>query len=365
MSEAAAPPSRILYIDDDAALCALVRRSLGRRGFEVVAETDARAGVERAAAEAFDALGIDHYMPRQDGLATLEQLRARGVDAPIVYVTGSDESRIAVAALKAGASDYVIKTGAEDYLDLLCRAFEQAVEQVRLQRQKDVAERALRDANARLEAVVERQAVLLREVNHRVANSLQLVQSLVHMQTSTVQDKAARAALRDTGNRVSAIMQVHKRLYTGDDVRSVDAEAYLGGLVEELRRSLAQSGDRREIRFHSDELQLATDQAISLGVIVTELVTNACKYAYGGDETGEVRVRLDRDGAELRLVVEDDGCGLPPDGHTRGTGLGRRVVDAMASSLKSRLHLDPAHSGVRAVVTFAVQPPEATNDSLR
>ncbi len=354
----APPPERaprLLYIDDDAGLCALVKKGLERRGFSVRCELDARAGVELAATETFDAVGIDHYMPRQDGLATLQQLRARGLDMPIVYVTGSDESRIAVAALKAGASDYVIKTGADDFLNLLERAFTQALEQVRLSRQKEAAELALRDANERLEAVVARQAALLREMNHRVANSLQMVQSLVAMQASAATDGDAKAALRDTQNRISAIMQVHRRLYTSDDVRSVDAAAYLGGLVEELQRSMDRTGGRRDIRFRADPVRLDTDRAVSVGVIITELVTNACKYAYGRDADGEVRVDLEAEaGGRLRLVVEDDGCGLPgADQPAKGTGLGRRVVAAMASSLKTTVEYDPAYSGARATLSFA------------
>lgn len=345
---------RILYVDDDAGLCALVRRGLERRNFAVTAETDAVRAVERARGEEFSAIAIDHYMPRQDGLTTLQQLREAGLDAPIVYVTGSDESRIAVAALKAGASDYVVKTGADDFLDLLARALTQALEQVRLRRERDAAEHALRDANARLEAVVERQAVLLREVNHRVANSLSLVQSLVGLQTSSLRDDGAKAALRDTQNRIAAIMQIHRRLYTSDDVQAVDAAGYLRGLVEELERSMSAQGQRRSIVFDADEVVLDTDRAVSLGVVVTELVTNACKYAYGADGDGEVRVRLRREGDDQAvLTVEDDGCGMPAaDAKPQGTGLGRRVIDAMASSLRTGLHIDPAHAGTRAVLAF-------------
>lgn len=345
---------RVLYVDDDAGLCALVRRGLERRGFSVVAESDATKAVDLAAENAFSAVAIDHYMPRQDGLTTLQQLRDAGVDAPIVYVTGSDESRIAVAALKAGASDYVVKTGADDFLDLLARALAQALDQVRLRRERDAAEQALREANARLEAVVERQAVLLREVNHRVANSLSLVQSLVGLQTASLTEDQAKAALRDTQNRIAAIMQIHRRLYTSDDVQAVDAAGYLRGLVEELERSLSVRGGRRPIRFHADPIVVDTDRAVSLGVVVTELVTNACKYAYPDEADGEVRVELRRDGdGQAVLTVEDDGCGLPPlDAKPRGTGLGRRVIDAMASSLKTGLHIDPAHSGTKAVLAF-------------
>jgi two-component sensor histidine kinase len=340
---------RILYVDDDVGLCRLVSRGLERRGYDVVTVNDGAAGVEAAARESFDAIAIDHYMPGQTGLAALEQIRATGPEPPIVYVTGSDEIAVAIAALKAGASDYVLKSGSDDFLHLLSSALEQALEQVALRAGKAAAEQALLAANTRLEEIVSRQAALLREVNHRVANSLQLVSSLVHMQAQAVGDGPARAALLDTQTRIAAIMQIHRRLYTSDDVERVDVADYLEGLAVEL----SATGGNRPVRLDAERIQLNTDKAVSLGVVVAELVTNAMKYAYAPDQAGEVRVGLKRlEPGRLRLEVEDDGPGLPADGAAKGTGLGQKVIAAMARSLGSKVEFDTAHRGARAVLDF-------------
>ena len=343
---------RLLYIDDDAGLQRLVQRTLGRRGLEGTTCGDGATGAGLAAAERFDVVAVDHYMPGQDGLATMQAINAGANPPPVIYVTGSEESRIAIAALKAGAADYVIKTGSEDFTDLLFNAVRQAVEEGRLRRGRDEAQRALAEANARLEAIVERQAVLLREVNHRVANSLQLVSSLVHMQAAALKPGEAKDALRDTQARISAIMQVHRRLYTSDDVERVDMREYLNSLVQELEHSLPATGASRAIRLTADTVELATDKAVSLGVIVAELVTNAYKYAYASDRSGEIRVALEDQGPRVRLTVEDDGAGMAPGVSPKGTGLGQKVIAAMASSLASRIEFDPAHQGVRAVLAF-------------
>jgi two-component sensor histidine kinase len=274
----------------------------------------------------------------------------------VVYVTGSDESRIAVAALKAGAADYVVKTASDDFIDLLASALTQAVEQVKLTRERDAAAEALQATNERLEAIVARQAVLLREVNHRVANSLQLVSSLVHMQGNAVVDEASRAALRDTQARIGAIMQVHKRLYTSEDVEQVDIAEYLRGLIDELGQSLG-AGGCRPILVEAEPIKLSTDKAVALGVVVAELITNACKYAYSDDEYGEVRVRFtSTGGGEVELTVEDDGVGVPADGlKAKGTGLGQTVIAAMGRSLGSTVAFDPAHpKGARAVMQLTI-----------
>ncbi len=355
------PSSRLLYIDDDRALCRLVKRGLERRGYRVDTAASGPEGVAMATAQDFDLIAIDHYMPEQDGLETLSRLRALPKAPPVVYVTGSDESRIAVAALKEGAIDYVVKTGSEDFVDLLGSALRQAEAQLQLKSERDAATQALRSANARLEAIVAHQAVLLREVNHRVANSLQLVSTLVHMQRAAAPDGPAVDALRDTQARIEAIIQVHRRLYTSTDVQVVDMRDYLEGLAAELGHSLCADGVLK-LKVEAEALRLPTDAAVALGVIVAELVTNACKYAYPAGEGGEVRISLAR-AAEGRgqLVVADDGEGFVPGDPVKGTGLGRTVISAMARNLEGALRFDAADRGARAVLDFRLLPSEGAD----
>lgn len=345
--------ARVLYIDDDAGIRRLASRALERRGYHVTLAERGEEGVAMAAAEAFDVIAVDHYMPGLDGLETLGRLQALPQVPPIVYVTGSDEGRIAVAALKAGAADYVVKTVGEDFFDLLSAAFEAVRARAALERAKVQAEDDLRASNARL-------AALLGEVNHRVANSLQLVSAMVRLQAGALSDEGARSALDDTQRRIGAIAQVHRRLYTSNHVESVDMQEYLGALVDELAEAWgseggASEGGERRLVFSAEPIRLTTDKAVSLGVIVTELVTNALKYAYPQGGAGEVRVALLRDGEDgFRLAVEDDGCGIRVDAQPKGTGLGAKLIRAMAQSLQSVVEYDTAHSGCRATLRAAI-----------
>ena len=343
-------PRRILYIDDDAGTRRLVQKLLGRRGHTVVTAEDGTQGVELAKGEAFDLIAVDHYMPGMDGLATLNALRKLPEPPPVIYVTGSEESAVAVAALKAGAGDYVVKTVGDDFVALLEQAFQHALDRQQMTRAKDEAEQQLVAANERL-------AALLREVNHRVANSLQMVTTMVTMQSRLVEDPSAKAALADTERRIQAIAQVHRRLYTSGDVESVDMDEYLRAIVDELQATWSTPSSPRIISLEAEALKLHTDKAVSLGVIVNELVSNACKYAYKDGQAGEVRVRFQRATETktngYRLEVEDDGCGLTDDA-PRGTGLGSRLIAAMAQSLSTAVEYDGNYRGCRAVLVGSV-----------
>lgn len=341
-------PRRILYIDDDAGLRRLVEKLLGRRGHTVIGAAGGEEGLALAREGGFDLIAVDHYMPQMDGLATLAALKSLPDSPPVVYVTGSDESSVAVAALKAGASEYVVKSVGADFVDLLERAFAHALQTLRLEQEKVHAEEALRASNERLQT-------LLHEVNHRVANSLQIVSNMVGMQARLLADGPARDALADTERRIQAIAQVHRRLYASDDVQSVAMDEYLAALIAELQETWSSDQAPREIRLTAEPLKLHAEKALSLGVIVNELVSNACKYAYPADASGEIRVDFGRAGERhFRLCVEDDGCGLNGDAAPMGTGLGSRLVAAMAKSLSSRVDYDPAHSGVRATLKAAI-----------
>lgn len=338
----------ILYIEDDPALARLVQKALTRRGYAFEHRTNPGDGLERLRQGGIDVVALDHNMPGGTGLDVLAEMAQLLDPPPAIYVTGFGDTRVAVAALKAGAVDFVPKEVTGDFIELLCAAVEQALEQGRLRRQKERAERETREARDRAE-------LLLREVNHRVANSLAMVAALAHMQTTMLADETAKAALREMQARINAIANVHRRLYTSDDVRYVEIGAYLTSLLEELEFALKATGNPHPVRLFAETIPIATDKVVSLGLMVTELVTNAYKYAYPSGAAGEIRIHVNRalDNMVV-LTVEDDGIGWNGTGPARGTGLGTRIVKAMAKSLGSEICYDPNHNGTRILLRFSL-----------
>ena len=351
------PPSgllRVLYIDDDPGIARLVQLHLQRAGCDVQWAADGAAGVALAEQGSFHVIALDHYMPGQDGLETLARLRKIPGGPPVLFVTGAEEPRIAVTALQAGAADYVVKDGQGAFLATLDAAIRRALEQEQVRRDKEAAEQALRESRDSLERLAQQQAILLREVNHRVANSLQLISSLIELQVRKLRDPEARDVLRQATTRVEAVSLVHRRLYTSSDVQFVELDQYVAGLVEELRRATASGAERIELR--TEPIRVETDKAVSLGLIVNELITNALKYAYPDQADGVVRVALQHHCGGMILSVEDDGVGLPEGGLvSKGTGLGSLIVTAMAQTIGASVALERLSPGTRIAVRMDLQ----------
>ena len=195
--------------------------------------------------------------------------------------------------------------------------------------------------------------LLVDEVNHRVANSLSLVASLVHLQSNLITDPASKEALKETEARILAVASVHRRLYNGGDARFVDLQEYLSSVLESVEASMRGQGHVASLRYEVEPLKLKTDASINLGVIVTEWVTNAFKYAYP-EGRGEVRVRLRRLGEDAaELSVEDDGVGRK-EGPAKGTGLGTRIVSAMSRSIGGDVEYLAGATGTIARLAFPV-----------
>lgn len=217
-------------------------------------------------------------------------------------------------------------------------------------------EERVKSRTADLAMARERAEVLLAEVNHRVANSLQLVAALVRMQTNSVADTAARDALRETQSRIKAISLIHKSLYTSGDVSSVALNDYLSAMLSNLETAMKKDGHTAILKCYLEPISLRTDASVSLGVAVQELVTNAFKYAYPEDQPGEVRVRLKRLGGDkAELTVEDDGVGIAPSAAHAGTGLGSKIIRTMAATLQTQVEYINRSPGTvaRLVLTTA------------
>ena len=209
-------------------------------------------------------------------------------------------------------------------------AIEDVTERVRLEREHAAAH--------------ERIGMLLQELTHRVKNSLQLIVSIVTSEARSLKRSEGKAALERVSHRIAALGQFYSKLTEADTVEAVDAATYLNELCRNLIASVYQDGDTFiMLKTDIESELLPTDRAISIGLIVNELVTNAVKYGFPGEEKGTVMVTLKRLPGELRLTVADDGQGLDP--RRADSGLGGRLVDGLAQQLGGQVERKSGSQG--------------------
>jgi two-component sensor histidine kinase len=193
-------------------------------------------------------------------------------------------------------------------------------------------------------------SVLLRELGHRVANNFAAVASLIRRKANLVDDSEAKSVLNEAVEQVMVLARVHNRLRTESDEVSLDSKSFIEELCGDLKVLIA-SGRPVSIESHSVSRSLSVAQAIPLGLVVNELVTNAIKYAFPEGRAGTVRVILQEAGGCLRLRVEDDGVGLDA-GRIRSSGIGHELVRALCQQLGGMLEVESTSHGSRFSVAF-------------
>ena len=214
------------------------------------------------------------------------------------------------------------------------------------------AEEALRHS-------LEEKESLLKEVHHRVKNNLQIVVSLLHLQSTRTQNPLAAETLRETQNRVRAMALLHETLYRSADLARIDFQTYLDTLCKFLFRAYGPEMGRLGFHLQVADVELGMEQAVPCGLMVSELVSNALKHAFPEGRMGAITVQL---GPEpegmLRLEVSDTGVGLPPDFESRrGKSLGIQLVFNLARQLRGTVEVQPAPSpGARVAIRFPRGP---------
>src|SRR6202000_3171524 len=183
-----------------------------------------------------------------------------------------------------------------------------------------------------------------------LGNLLQIIASLLHLQANSATQDDVKAALTNAMGRVAAVAQVHRRLYTSQDLKSVLLNQYLAARLDDLRRS-AEGNRMSRLTLKAEPIEIDPDRAVAIGIVANELVMNAVKYAYP-DGAGPIHVELTSQGDNLVLSIADDGVGLNAKTDPRSTGMGQRIVSAMASKLDATVERDPSHSGTRIILRF-------------
>jgi two-component sensor histidine kinase len=276
---------------------------------------------------------ISNHLDIEERFRTPELLLQYGVRRAMNVILEGDGSPFGVLEVDSrsegefGQSDIVFLQGVANILGM-------AIERQRIE--------------VNLREAVDRQQLLLKEVNHRVNNSLQIVAAMLHLHSSNTESADVRHELREAGSRVAAIARAHQRLYSSGKIETLDLGVYLTDVCKDLNASMPSC----EIEVTADQgIVTPTDRGITVVLLVNELVTNAIKHAYPGDLC-KIWVTLSRKAEGTMLIgVRDKGVGLPRDFDIKtGRRLGMRLVNAFTEQLQGKLQVIRRKPGTEFVV---------------
>ena len=352
----------VLQVEDSASDASLNERTLTKAGYAVHSERvmDAREMSAALAKQPWDVIIADYRLPEFDAPSALSLFHQSGRDIPFIVVSGAVGEELAVAMMRAGAQDYLLK----DNLVRLAPAVDREIRDARTRRGREVAERALNESEQRFTvqgAAFDRQTELLRqretmlrEIHHRVKNNMQVMSSLLSLQSRVASNPETSRMLEENQNRIQSMALLHELLYQSDDLALVDFPKYIRRMVEHLFRFYGV--DNRRIRLHCelDPVGLELDDALPCGLLISEVISNCLKHAFPEGRTGDVRILLRRRSpTTVALLISDTGVGLPANlDSTTSRSLGLRLVRALADQLRASLDIR-SQGGTEVELAFA------------
>ncbi len=221
----------------------------------------------------------------------------------------------------------------------------------------DVTER--KQALEQIKSSLHEKEVLLKEIHHRVKNNMQVITSLLNLQSKTIGDEKAFEVFQDSQNRVKSMALIHETLYQSKDLSRINFAEYLQKLVAHVSRSYRLRPEAVKINVSVDDVSLPIDTAVPCGLIINELASNSLKYAFPADSRGSINITFQRAGAHYVLCVSDTGIGLPKDfDPEKGKSLGMKLVRMLTTQLSGEIE---CRNGVGT--TFEITFPEEKGEA--
>lgn len=371
----------VLLVDDRHENLLVMEAVLADLGQRLVCVNSGRDALRFLLNEDVAVILLDVEMPGLDGFETAELIRGRErtQHTPIIFVTAINKSEQSVfQGYSLGAVDYItkpfepviLKSKVKFFIDF-CR------QKLSIQRQGELlaqANRELGRMNAELEArvlerteqlqtanweleseIVERKQaeeqvkaslrekeVLLKEIHHRVKNNLQIISSLLNLQSKHISNEEAREKIKESQNRVKSMALIHEKLYQSKDLSGINFADYIKSLSGYLFSSFGVDSNIK-LRTDVDNVLVNIDRAIPCGLIVNEIVSNSLKHAFPDGRGGEISIAFgaDNDNRNHTLIINNDGAPFPEDVDFRDTkSLGLQLVCALIEQLKGTIELD-------------------------
>jgi PAS domain S-box-containing protein len=273
------------------------------------------------------------------------------------HISAEEVNRIITqSVMENGEVTYEVQNVKKDGTPFWCRATTSEFEHpdygsVLVAVQQDITEH--KQAEEQIKNSLKEKDVLLKEIHHRVKNNLQIVSSLLQMQSRRTQEPQAIEVLRDSKNRIASIALVHEKLYRSEDLANIDFGQYIPDLTTHLFDTYDVSSTTVSLNIQVDNISLQIDTAIPCGLIINELVSNSLKYAFPPPRKGEIQVQFyANNDNNLTLIIRDNGIGIPETFDIETTqSLGLTLVQGLVEQIEGTLELNRSQ-GTEFKITF-------------
>lgn len=208
-------------------------------------------------------------------------------------------------------------------------------------------------ASVRMEASLREKEVLLKEIHHRVKNNLQVISSILNLQSSYLKDQQIIQILKECQNRIKSMAFIHESLYQNKDFTNINFKDYLSHLISNLHNSFNINSSLVSMEMECEDILLNLDISIPCGLILNELISNALKYAFPNNRKGKIIVSVAKQTDHIFMSVEDNGVGLPSDLDIKqAESLGLQLVDALIEQINGKIEIKSSPNGTKFIFSF-------------
>ena len=340
----------VLFVDDNETIRQLYRRLLEKHVSHLYIAKDGYHGLELYQKHKPDLVITDMVMPVMNGLEMVKEIKKIAPDAKFVVMSAYSEKDSFVEAIHMGIDGYLMKpVEAKKLLSLIDEFAGITLMKWELERK----EKKRREAEEYLKKSLEEKDVLLREVHHRVKNNMQIISSILRMQSRNIDDPKLKDVLQESQNRIHTMALIHENLYNHESLANIKFSSYIKSLAGNIARTYARQPADIKFDYQMDDAYLPIDTAIPCGLIINELISNSFKYAFNDNSSGMIGIHFkELADNEYQLIVSDNGIGIPSNiDITKTKSLGMKILHKLVQQIDGTLQSDFSN-GTKFTITF-------------
>ncbi len=340
----------VLFVDDNETIRQLYRRILEKHVNNLYIAKDGYHGLELYRKHKPDLVITDMVMPVMNGLEMVKEIKKIAPDAKFVVMSAYSEKDSFIESIHLGIDGYLMKpVEAKKLLSLIDEFAGITLMKWELERK----EKKRREAEEYLKKSLAEKEILLREVHHRVKNNMQIISSILRMQSRNIDDPKLKDVLQESQNRIHSMALIHENLYNNKSLANINFSSYIKSLTNNIARSYTSHQANVIFDYQIDDAYLPMDIAIPCGLIINELISNSFKYAFKDKSDGIISIHFtNQKDDEYKLVVSDNGVGISDTFDiTKTKSLGMKILHKLVQQIEGTLKSDFSN-GTKFTIIF-------------